>query len=275
LLNCKIDDGDVVQLVAKTNTEQVQEEPQPEQREPIFNLLNRIVGMEPREGRESVNIPPLQRRARRTREDTTNFNANECKETINQNITTLNSLIECSSNFAESDNIELFNFNRRYFVKGQWVDVKDTIDQWLEAQVIDLREGQVYLHYNGWGTRWDEWIDINSNRIRPFRYHTKQTSFNNYNSAFPNNKPDANISMNQNKNMLDMFDDVQKSFDHAGEIIKSIHNDKTSNFDKHSSQKRIYYNAKKIVPIFDKLGKIMSDMGTLIHQTLKNNELDK
>jgi hypothetical protein len=277
LINCKIDDGDVVQLVAKTTTEPVQEEPvQQENREPIFNLLNRIVGTEPREGRDGLSIPPLNRRsARRVREDTTNFNANECKETINQNIATLNSLIKCDNNYSESDNIELFDFKKRNFVKGQWVDVKDTIDQWLEAQVIDVREHQVQIHYNGWGTRWDEWIDTTSNRIRPFRYHTKQTSFSNYNSAFPNNKPDANISINSNKNMFDMFDDVKKSFDHAGDIIKSIHNNKTGNFDKHTSQKKIYYEAKRIAPIYDKLGRIMTDMGTFIHHTLKNNELDR
>ena len=140
--------------MAKTSIEQVDEEPQTEQREPIYNLLNRIVGTENREGRDNnINLQPLQRRGRRTREVTNNFNANECKETINQNIATLNSLIEGGNDYSENDNIELFDFNRRSFVKGQWVDVKDTIDQWLEAQVVDVREDRVYIHYNGWGTR--------------------------------------------------------------------------------------------------------------------------
>jgi len=65
---------------------------------------------------------------------------------------------------------------------GQWVDVKDTINQWvfhyfsnseylfkLEAQVINIRDNQAFIHYNGWGTRWDEWIDMNSPRIALFR----------------------------------------------------------------------------------------------------------
>jgi hypothetical protein len=52
---------------------------------------------------------------------------------------------------------------------GQWVDVKDTIDQWLEAQVIRVRGNQAYVHYNGWGTRWDEWIDFSSPRIAHFK----------------------------------------------------------------------------------------------------------
>ena len=40
---------------------------------------------------------------------------------------------------------------RQYFV-GQWVDVKDTVSQWLEATVMMIDEdGQrVFIHYNGW-----------------------------------------------------------------------------------------------------------------------------
>ena len=40
-----------------------------------------------------------------------------------------------------------------------WVDVKDTIDQWLEAQIINIADDKIFIHYNGWGSRWDEWID--------------------------------------------------------------------------------------------------------------------
>ena len=39
----------------------------------------------------------------------------------------------------------------------------------LEAQVIRLQNNQVYVHYNGWGNRWDEWLDMNSPRIALFR----------------------------------------------------------------------------------------------------------
>jgi len=47
--------------------------------------------------------------------------------------------------------------------------VKDTIDQWLEAQIIQVRNNMVYVHYNGWGTRWDEWIEMSSPRIAAFK----------------------------------------------------------------------------------------------------------
>jgi hypothetical protein len=40
---------------------------------------------------------------------------------------------------------------RRFFV-GQWVDVKDTVAQWLEATVMEINESErlMFVHYNGW-----------------------------------------------------------------------------------------------------------------------------
>jgi hypothetical protein len=38
------------------------------------------------------------------------------------------------------------------FYSGQWVDVKDTVQQWLEATVLTVNheEKKIYVHYNGW-----------------------------------------------------------------------------------------------------------------------------
>lgn len=52
-----------------------------------------------------------------------------------------------------------FDRKKRRFELGQWVDVRDTMDQWLEAEIIDVQGGRVKVHYNGWGRRWDEWIE--------------------------------------------------------------------------------------------------------------------
>jgi uncharacterized ubiquitin-like protein YukD len=40
---------------------------------------------------------------------------------------------------------------RQFFV-GQWVDVKDTVNQWLEATIMEVDQDQrrVFVHYNGW-----------------------------------------------------------------------------------------------------------------------------
>ncbi|KAG6962000.1 hypothetical protein JG688_00008823 [Phytophthora aleatoria] len=57
---------------------------------------------------------------------------------------------------------------RQFFV-GQWLDVKDTVNQWLESTVMVIADEKVLIHYHGWPTRWDEWIDVDSDRIAAFR----------------------------------------------------------------------------------------------------------
>lgn len=79
------------------------------------------------------------------------------------------------------------------FYVGQWIDAKDTVNQWLEATILRINEenNTILIHYNGWFVSglvylslcycsfffsfacrpvvWDEWIDMNSPRIAPFR----------------------------------------------------------------------------------------------------------
>lgn len=106
----------------------------------------------------------LLRRRRRPLEGRTAFNQ---IESISQSFTTMESIIKSR-----------FESNRMTFAPGQWVDVRDTVDQWLEAQVLAIQntvDGRIaYIHYNGWPSRWDEWIQVDSHRIQPFRTHTLQ-----------------------------------------------------------------------------------------------------
>ena len=37
---------------------------------------------------------------------------------------------------------------------------------------LDAGRDQAYVHYNGWPTRWDEWISCDSARVAPFRTRT-------------------------------------------------------------------------------------------------------
>ena len=106
---------------------------------------------------------------------------------------------ENNSNMDVDINLDMncFDLNKRILAKGQWVDVKDTVDQWLDAQVIEVSEDNrmVKIHYNHWSTRWDEWIETKSPRIMPFRYHTRQSILTNYHSPFPNKKPDMGVTL--------------------------------------------------------------------------------
>jgi hypothetical protein len=102
------------------------------------------------------------------------FDISECFEAMHQNISTLDNILNCRGKFEEQTikqdkTIVPYDFTKSKYDVGQWIDVKDTIDQWLEAQVIQVRGNQVYVHYNGWGTRWDEWIDCDSSRIASFK----------------------------------------------------------------------------------------------------------
>lgn len=106
-------------------------------------------------------------------------NLTDSYEPMRQNIGTLNQLVGSQNRPPVHTNSEMrqpFSTSERKFELGQWIDVQDTIDQWLEAQVIDKNTSQVYVHYNGWGSRWDEWIDNGSHRIAPFRTHTVQSA---------------------------------------------------------------------------------------------------
>ena len=125
---------------------------------------------------------------------------------INKNNENYENDIEMEIDKKEEFDMNCFDLNKRVLTKGQWVDVKDTVEQWLDAQVIEVSEDNtmVKIHYNHWSTRWDEWIQTNSPRIMPFRYHTRQSTLTNYHSPFPNKRPDMGITLlsfeNLNKN---------------------------------------------------------------------------
>lgn len=139
------------------------------------------------------------------------FNMTECREVIRQTIATIENFNQTKLEITEETN-KNFSFERRKLIKGQWIDVKDTINQWLEAQVIDVQNNKAYIHYYGWGNRWDEWIDMNSERIKPFRTHTIQTSLKNYLSSVPNISSDTNINLEESsdKVFLDYFPILSK-----------------------------------------------------------------
>jgi hypothetical protein len=194
----------------------------------------------------------------------------------------LNKEIMNSDHSNLSNRFELFDFTKIKLKKGQWVDVKDTIDQWLEAQVIDVKDDKVYIHYNGWGTRWDEWIDMKSDRIRPFRFHTRQTSFTNYQSPYPNIKPDANVNMTNNQteseSFYDNFENIKTAFNMADSLMSEILERRTDNFsnigDIHTRQKEIFILSKNLAPILDRLGRSITDVGGYINFNMRNNKLE-
>lgn len=38
------------------------------------------------------------------------------------------------------------------------IDVKDTVDKWMEAHVIELNRRYIRIHYKGWSSKFDEYL---------------------------------------------------------------------------------------------------------------------
>lgn len=78
---------------------------------------------------------------------------------------------------SESKEMNIDEQMQRQWFIGQWIDCKDTVAQWLEATIMDINHSDqtLFVHYNGWPTRWDEWIAMDSPRIAPFRTRTSHS----------------------------------------------------------------------------------------------------
>lgn len=62
-------------------------------------------------------------------------NDKESLEILRQNTKINQDLLEVRKN----DDLP-FDFGKIQLTVGQWIDVKDTVDHWLEAEVIDINE---------------------------------------------------------------------------------------------------------------------------------------
>ena len=170
----------------------------------------------------------------------------------------------------------------------------------------------------------------------PFRYFTKQRSFCNYNSPFPNVKPDANVNIynindNSDNQFFDIFSDISNSFDHCKKFFDKINKNRdyfrtnktkenennninkiiieenkmeidqfpikqeqeqaqkimSSNIDcqeikyekeeasKKIRQREIFINSKQVSPLLDRLGRIMTDVGSFMFHNMKNYKLEE
>lgn len=209
----RVHDGQTVHLIAKA-VQAEEPEPQPEPpREPteeqervdgeiVNNILRTL-------GETSLNRRNQRRRMMQQRTFGFPFQEQESLEVVQQNLSTVDQLIK-----AKHDNGLPFNWNTRKLKLGQWIDVKDTIDQWLEAEVTKVDGDRIYVHYNGWGARWDEWIEQSSPRIAPFRTHTVQNAYSFYMSPAPQNNLDGTTTQEMPKN------DRSKLLNEFGEHVK-------------------------------------------------------
>ena len=125
------------------------------QRRPRRQLLQRS-----RFGRNGADIPNTKR------EDRTNMNTNTGNEAEDQVMKESSTAGDTERRRSNEDGNwsdgsapnaasgESRPQSKVYFI-GQWLDVRDTVNQWLEATVlqveeVDFRLSRIFVHYNGW-----------------------------------------------------------------------------------------------------------------------------
>lgn len=121
-----------------------------------------------------------------------------------QNLSTLDSLLTLCA-------FQDYRMVKRRFKVGQWVDVQDAAQQWLEGQVRGVRESEVLVHYLGWPQSWDEWLSASSPRLQFFRLKTCQSLYAPTHSPYPAMTIDAFTWMRGG--LLDYSDLLLESID--------------------------------------------------------------
>ena len=219
-------------------------------------------------------------------------------ETIRQNLDTLECMLRSRRvTVTDIDNIEGFDLAQRNFSPGQWVDVMDTVDQWLEAQVVDLHDTSdgpiLYIHYNGWPNRWDEWIDASSPRVQYLRTHTLQSLSSQMQSPYPVIPCDAeeiqppsvhsindyimqsSYVLDRVRGMMDRYYSLSVLSRHdEGQHINDSNDNSESDFDdfEFASNRDRAVNCKQelalltaqIPPILDRAGRLVIDMAEIM-----------
>ncbi|EGR28209.1 hypothetical protein IMG5_181380 [Ichthyophthirius multifiliis] len=207
----------------------------------------------------------------------TNIQKDKFCESIQQNQDTIDILLEGMNTnidqMKKQQYVESFDFIKTKYKVGQWIDVKDTVNQWLEAQIIKIsgQEQKLFVHYNGWATRWDEWIDAKSDRIALFRTHTVQSQASLTMSPYPINEIDGDRSeMPERRKMDDILFQTCGLLNQVNS--KLIQLTKVSNkvkfsHDKQESEEQQKYKqvlSTQLAPIFDRTGRMIMDLAMLL-----------
>ena len=143
---------------------------------------------------------PVARMRRRSEQRFQELSEEIRTEAVAQNLISIESLLKARNDPAERP-LDPFDLAKRRFKPGQWVDLLDTANQWLEGQIIQVHTHvealpSVHVHYNGWPARWDEWLSTDSSRIQLFATRTGCTPRHlaQMYSPYPRRSPDSPVS---------------------------------------------------------------------------------
>ncbi len=122
----------------------------------IVHMVARPIQHQPSIDRGSLSIPSSSSDVNETSsvQNTTQTNMESINiEHIRQGLLTTNTLLSTMNNQRTEDGIfSQLHVGEIKFYVGQWIDVKDTVSQWLEATIMDIDEvnRRLFIHYNGW-----------------------------------------------------------------------------------------------------------------------------
>jgi hypothetical protein len=217
------------------------------------------------------------------------YNYVRAGEVITQNIDNLynmyNNLIDLNyDNSKDIKKLYCLNYNTNYKV-GQWIDIKDRFDNWIEGQITAIRDNKVKVQYLGMPPNMNEWLNKTSDRIAVFRTYTLQKNLNNFFSLYPNKSQEYNreqIHVEENNpifytgikkfeplnNHLVLFMDLFKEKIKSVIRIKEKIDRGTSYFsskEEYLDTERFYFlSCMQIFPLLDRFGRIMLDLANYL-----------
>ena len=271
----KITEGCVVQLIAKS----LEENNSSSNNNRTHANQNRNNNQRSNEVYPIIQIP-FRTNRRRRRLSMPHFDISEYIEGFYQNLISLDNYTNMKKKFdpkSINNVIEAFDFDKSSYEVGEWVDVKDTINQWLEAQVMKVQNNKAYVHYNGWGTRWDEWIEFNSERMRNFKTYTLQSPITFCSIPYPAIPCDSNIEPQQRP--IDIFFYLEKTKKHMENLLDEMNcllNLRKKNSPLFCDNKfnmdnfEILFKATQMIPFLDRIGRMLSDISLVFSHFMVN-----
>ena len=217
------------------------------------------------------------------------YNFPRSGEVITQNFDNLynmyNNLIDLNMENSKSiKKLYSSNYNTKFKV-GQWVDIKDRYDTWIEGQITSINNNKVKVHYLGMPPNMNEWIDIKSERLAIFRTYTSQKDLKNFYSLYPNKITEYNrdqIHVEENRPIyytgIKKFDPLNNHLilfmDLFKEKIKKIIKIKEelergvgwyhSKEDFLDSERFYYLGCMQLYPLLDRFGRILIDLANYL-----------
>lgn len=200
------------------------------------------------------------------------YDISECFETLYQTSLTIENLMKCRKKYQKNSQIIFpFDTTKAHYKIGQWIDVKDTTNTWIEGQIIKTSENKGYVHYNGWDKIWDEWIDFSSSRISNFKTFTFPSTKSYFSSPYPSVICDSE-ELHQNSRSIDSFYYLDICNRFLKDIIPQI--DYLVRIKKRRGPDcEILFHILQLIPLIDRIGRMMSDISMAFSNLIVDEKL--